>query len=90
MQNGNAVIALIEEATAVTSSTNIADYYVAPLPTDMDERLRQIVTQFTALTPEQRAVLVLHDLHGLTDSEVAGALNLQIPAVKSRLVRARA
>lgn len=42
------------------------------------------------LTPEQRAVLVLHDLHGLRDSEVAEALRMGIPAVKSRLFRARA
>ena len=55
MQNGNVVTALIEEATAITSSTNITDYYAAPLSEDTDERLRQIVTQFTAFTPEQRS-----------------------------------
>lgn len=58
MQNGNAVIALLESATAVTSSTNITDYYAAPLPSDTDKQLRRIVTQFTALTPAQREQLL--------------------------------
>lgn len=43
-----------------------------------------------SLTPEQRAVVVLHDLHGLTDTEVAAALEVGVAAVKSRLFRARA
>lgn len=43
-----------------------------------------------ALTAEQRAVVVLHDLHGLSDREVAEALELAVAAVKSRLFRARA
>ncbi len=54
MQNGNAVIALLEAATAVTSAANVTDYYAAPLPSDTDKQLRRIVTQFTALTPAQR------------------------------------
>ncbi|MCP5068669.1 MAG: sigma-70 family RNA polymerase sigma factor [bacterium] len=37
----------------------------------------------------QRAVFVLRDLEGLAASEVAAALDLSIPAVKSRLHRAR-
>jgi RNA polymerase sigma-70 factor (ECF subfamily) len=42
------------------------------------------------LTPEQRAVFVLRDAHGLTEAEVAQALELDPAAVKSRLHRARA
>lgn len=42
------------------------------------------------LTPEQRAVFVLRDVHGLTETEVGEALALEVPAVKSRLFRARA
>jgi len=41
------------------------------------------------LTAEQRAVIVLHDLHGMSDREVADALEVGIAAVKSRLHRAR-
>ena len=54
MQNGNALHILIEEAAVVLSAINMVAYYAAPLPDDIDERLRQVVTQFTVLTPEQR------------------------------------
>ncbi len=38
----------------MTSTATITEYYAAPLPDNADERLRQIVTQFTTLTPDQR------------------------------------
>jgi RNA polymerase sigma-70 factor (ECF subfamily) len=41
------------------------------------------------LTPEQRAPLVLRELQGCTYEEIAEALEISIPAVKSRLHRAR-
>jgi RNA polymerase sigma-70 factor (ECF subfamily) len=41
------------------------------------------------LTPSQRAPLVLRELEGLSYEEIAEALELSIPAVKSRLHRAR-
>jgi RNA polymerase sigma-70 factor (ECF subfamily) len=42
------------------------------------------------LDPGQREVFILRDMEGLTAAEVAAALDLSIPAVKSRLHRARA
>lgn len=42
------------------------------------------------LSPEQREVLILRDMEGLTAPEVAEALGLRVAAVKSRLHRARA
>jgi len=52
---------------------------------------RQRILQAAAtLTPEQRAVFVLKDVHGLTETEVAEALELDVSAAKSRLHRARA
>jgi RNA polymerase sigma-70 factor (ECF subfamily) len=41
------------------------------------------------LTPEQRAPLVLRELQGCTYEQIADALDISIPAVKSRLHRAR-
>lgn len=66
----------------------------APEPTEdpfEHHDTRQRITQAAAtLTPEQRAVFVLRDLHGLTETEVAAALDLEVSAAKSRLQRARA
>jgi RNA polymerase sigma-70 factor, ECF subfamily len=42
-----------------------------------------------ALDPEYRAVFVLRDQEGLSNEEVAEILKLSVPAVKSRLHRAR-
>lgn len=41
------------------------------------------------LDPEFRIVLVLRDLEELSTQETAGALGISVPAVKSRLLRAR-
>jgi RNA polymerase sigma-70 factor (ECF subfamily) len=41
------------------------------------------------LPPQYRAVVVLHDVEGLPNEEVAEILDLTLPAVKSRLHRAR-
>lgn len=42
------------------------------------------------LRPDQRAILVLRDLHGLDEAEAARILNVARGTVKSRLHRARA
>jgi len=66
----------------------------APEPSEHPfERLdvrRELERAAASLTPEQRAVFVLRDLHGLTETEVARALDLDVSAAKSRLHRARA
>jgi RNA polymerase sigma-70 factor, ECF subfamily len=41
------------------------------------------------LTPEQQAAFVLREYHGLTDEEMARALDLAVNAAKARLHRAR-
>ncbi len=41
------------------------------------------------LPPSFRTVFVLRDVEGLSTEETADALDLSIPAVKSRLLRAR-
>lgn len=47
-------------------------------------------TAIDKLAPEYKVVFVLRDIEGLSTEEVAGITNLSVPAVKSRLHRARA
>jgi RNA polymerase sigma-70 factor (ECF subfamily) len=49
--------------------------------------VRQILTE---MPPEHRAVLVLRELDGLGESEMAEVLDVALGTVKSRLHRARA
>jgi RNA polymerase sigma-70 factor (ECF subfamily) len=53
------------------------------------ERARLVQSALGALRFEQRAVLVLREIEGLTCAEVAAALGLPEGTVKSRLSRAR-
>lgn len=54
------------------------------------EELQRILTSaIDSLAPIYRAVFVLRDIDGLSTEEAAEALELSIPAVKSRLLRAR-
>jgi RNA polymerase sigma factor (sigma-70 family) len=51
--------------------------------------MRRIVDSIAGLAPEQRAVLVLRDIQGLSGSATAQALGLSRAAMKSRLHRGR-
>jgi RNA polymerase sigma factor (sigma-70 family) len=51
--------------------------------------LTRIATAIAALAPEQRAVLVLRDIHGLSGAATAQTLGLSRAAMKSRLHRGR-
>jgi RNA polymerase sigma-70 factor (ECF subfamily) len=54
------------------------------------EELAEILEKaVNGLTPPYRTVFVLRDVEGLSTEETAQALELSIPAVKSRLLRAR-
>jgi RNA polymerase sigma factor (sigma-70 family) len=58
--------------------------HVADLDTAMDVR-----ATLAALTPPQRALLVLRDLEDLSEREAADALGVELGTVKSGLHRAR-
>ena len=51
---------------------------------------RDVRSVLQSLPPEQRAILVLRDLEGLTEREAAAQLDVAHGTVKSRLHRARA
>lgn len=53
------------------------------------ERRNLLATALASLGPEDREILVLRDLEGVSGEECADALGLSLPAMKSRLHRAR-
>ena len=73
-----------------TMPREIADW--APNPAQLFDQgqLREILSKtIQGLPPSFRTVFVLRDVEGLSTEETAEALDLSIPAVKSRLLRAR-
>lgn len=65
------------------------------MPTPDDQMLtretRQLIEQAIDSLPQAyRVVFVLSDIEGLPNAEIAAQLNMSLPAVKSRLHRARA
>jgi RNA polymerase sigma-70 factor, ECF subfamily len=68
----------------------IADGSASPERVLLDKELQQAVESAIAELPgPYRIVLVLRDIEGLPAEEVAQVLGLSVPAVKSRLHRAR-
>ncbi|MBJ7329299.1 MAG: RNA polymerase sigma factor [Solirubrobacteraceae bacterium] len=53
------------------------------------EDLRQLVKDVSDLPEQQRSALLMREMDGLSYQELAGALDVTVPAVKSLLVRAR-
>jgi len=68
----------------------VADWSPNPEQQYTQAELRDILTRtIQGLPPGFRTVFVLRDVEGLSTEETAEALDLSIPAVKSRLLRAR-
>lgn len=73
-----------------TIPREIADWTPNPEQQYRQEELREILSKtIQGLPPSFRTVFVLRDVEGLSTEETAEALELSIPAVKSRLLRAR-
>src|SRR6202011_5339483 len=68
----------------------VADWSPNPEQMYNQAELRDILTRTIQGLPEGfRTVFVLRDIEGLSTEETAEMLNLSVPAVKSRLLRAR-
>jgi RNA polymerase sigma-70 factor (ECF subfamily) len=56
----------------------------------LQRELRHVLTEaIDALPPDYRTALVLHDVEGLSNPDIAEALGISLPAVKSRVHRSR-
>jgi RNA polymerase sigma-70 factor (ECF subfamily) len=68
----------------------LADWTNDPRADVMNNELSDILVQhINELDPDNRIVFILRDVHGLSTGDTAEALGLSVPAVKSRLHRAR-
>jgi len=68
----------------------IADWTTDPRADVMNEELNEVLLKhINELHPDNRIVFVLRDIHGLSTDDTANVLGLSVPAVKSRLHRAR-
>jgi RNA polymerase sigma factor (sigma-70 family) len=61
----------------------------APAVAERSADLARLVRDVQSLPSQQRSALLMRELQGLSYDELAGALGLSIPAVKSLLLRAR-
>lgn len=78
------------EAVMAQEGGRLRDPAPAPDEAAMAAELRTALHEaIQALEPGQREVLVLRDIEGLSAPEVAEVLRINLPAVKSRLHRAR-
>jgi RNA polymerase sigma-70 factor (ECF subfamily) len=79
------VIAEIEELEATG-----AEWPSAPDQEIVTEEVMKIITEAMEKMPEDfRVILILRDIEGFSNEEVGELLNLSVPAVKSRVHRAR-
>jgi RNA polymerase sigma factor (sigma-70 family) len=77
-------------APAVAELTETAPGGVDPCAeTEAREDLRRIVVDVKRLPEQQRSALLMREMNGLAYADIADALDVTTPAVKSLLVRAR-
>lgn len=81
----------LENEEGLYEEKYIADWETLPHKNTENEELRKILDDsIVKLSPEYRMIFLLRDVEGLSTEETAKATNLSVPAVKSRLHRARA
>jgi RNA polymerase sigma-70 factor (ECF subfamily) len=89
-QKGRNYISLENDEDLYTEK-NIADWSTLPYKSTENKELREILDDaIQKLSPDYRIIFLLRDVEGLSTEETAEAANISVPAVKSRLHRARA
>lgn len=78
-----------QRETASLEDHEIASFDDPAQTLERRERLRAVTQGLLMLAPEQRALLVLHELEGLSYAQVAQVLEIAPAAVKGRMHRAR-
>ncbi len=81
----------IENDDGLIEDKNVIDWKYSPEKISENDELKTILDEaIKKLPPDYRIVFVLRDIEGLSTQETSEIVNLSVPAVKSRLHRARA
>ena len=81
----------LESEDDLFEDIKIADWSYLPYKDTENEELKTILDEaIQKLSPEYRMIFLLRDIEGFSTEETAETAELSIPAVKSRLHRARA
>lgn len=81
----------IDDEDAQIDEKSIADWSFTPDKVAENNELKELLDRaILKLSPEYKVVFMLRDVEGLSTEETGKITNLSVPAVKSRLHRARA
>ena len=85
------VHASLDDDETLIDEKNIADWKVTPEKVTENNELKKVLDESIKKLPQDyKIVFLLRDIEGLSTEETGKITNLSIPAVKSRLHRARA
>ena len=85
------IVSFDDDDNGLYDSSYAADWDTIPVNSVENDELRNILdSSIEKLSPEYRIVFLLRDVEGVSTEETAKITELSIPAVKSRLHRARA
>ncbi len=80
-----------EEETSFSGAVSSADWKYTPSDVAENNELKEVLDKVIERLPEDyKIVFMLRDVEGLSTKETAEIMKLSVPAVKSRLHRARA
>ena len=81
----------LEDDNGLFEEKHAADWSTLPYKSAENKELRKILDDaISKLSPDYRMIFLLRDVEGLSTEETAKVTDLSVPAVKSRLHRARA
>ncbi|MCB0732701.1 MAG: sigma-70 family RNA polymerase sigma factor [Ignavibacteriae bacterium] len=81
----------LENEEGLIDDKNVADWKFSPERIAENSELKKVLDEAIEKLPhEYRVVFMLRDVEGLSTQETGDIVNLSVPAVKSRLHRARA
>jgi len=81
----------LDDEDSLIDEKNITDWKISPQRIAENDELKDILNEaINKLPPDYRIVFMLRDIQGFSTEETGKAIDLSVPAVKSRLHRARA